>query len=48
MFSVDVAYAGRNRGTYATYVNVKNIGTGEITSKSFNQLSTILNAYELN
>lgn len=46
-FYVPIKYAGRNRGTYATYITIKNINTGETTQSSFNQLSSILNAFEL-
>lgn len=45
-FLVPIQYAGHNRGTYATYIIVKNLGTGETTASSFNQLPTILNAFE--
>jgi ribosomal protein L19 len=44
--SVSVKYAGRNRGTYATYIQIKNIKTGEITHSSFNQIDYILDAFE--
>lgn len=45
-FSVPLKYAGHNRGTYATYIEVKNLETGEKTQSSFNQLPSILNAFE--
>ncbi|ALA47963.1 hypothetical protein ABE137_12355 [Brevibacillus laterosporus] len=45
--SVPVKYAGRNRGSYATYIAVRNIETGETTSSSFNQLPSILDAFEI-
>lgn len=45
-FSVPLKAAGRNRGTYATYIMVKNIKTGESTSSSFNQLPIIMSAFE--
>lgn len=45
-FSVPLERAGRNRGTYATYIEIKNIETDESTYSSFNQLPTILNAFE--
>jgi len=44
--SVDVAYAGRNGGSHATYMDVRNVQTGEKTSKSFNQLPSILSQFE--
>jgi len=45
-FSVPIKHAGSNRGTYATYIGVRNVETGEETSSSFNQLPTILHAFE--
>lgn len=45
-FSVPIKYAGCNRGTYATYITVTNLETGEKTHSSFNQLPTILTAFE--
>lgn len=43
---VPVKYAGRNRGTYATYITAKNVNTGETTQSSFNQISYLLDAFE--
>ena len=45
-FSVPIKRAGRNRGTYATYITIINLETGEKTHSSFNQLPTILTAFE--
>lgn len=45
-FSVPIEYAGHNRGTYATYIRIKNMETGETTSSSFNQLPSILSAFD--
>jgi hypothetical protein len=45
-FYVPIKYAGRNRGTYATYITAKNLETGESTQNSFNQISSILDAFE--
>lgn len=45
-FSVPIKYAGRNHGSYATYIGVRNVETGEETSSSFNQLPTVLRAFE--
>jgi hypothetical protein len=47
-FSVPLKYAGHNRGTYATYIEVMNMETGETTHSSFNQLPKILEAFEFN
>lgn len=45
-FSVPLKYAGRSRnGTYATYITVTNLETGEKTMLSFNQLPKILDAF---
>ena len=45
LFSVPIKYAGSNRGTYATYIEIQNINTREKTQSSFNQLPTILKAF---
>lgn len=45
--SVEVAYAGRNGGTHATYILIENLRTGEFTAKSFNEISIILDNFEL-
>ena len=45
-FSVPIKRAGSNRGTYATYIEAKNVETDEYTYSSFNQLPSILDAFE--
>lgn len=45
-FSVPIEAAGRNRSTYATYIKATNLGTNETTCSSFNQLPTVLKAFE--
>jgi hypothetical protein len=45
-FSVPIKHAGSNHGTYATYIGIRNVETGEETSSSFNQLPTVLRAFE--
>ena len=45
-FCVPIKHAGSNRGTYATYIGIRNVGTGEETFSSFNQLPTVLRAFE--
>lgn len=45
-FSVPIKYAGHNRSTYATYITIIKLETGEQTQLSFNQLPIILNAFE--
>ncbi|MDP5273204.1 hypothetical protein [Chengkuizengella axinellae] len=44
--SVPVERAGRNRGTYATYITARNVENNEITIGSFNQLPKLLDAFE--
>lgn len=46
-FSVPIKRARTNRGTYATYIEAKNVKTGEVTHSSFNQLPIVLDAFEL-
>lgn len=36
--SVDASPVGSNRGTYATYIRIDNVDTGDYTFKSFNQI----------
>jgi len=45
-FSVLIKRAGSNRGTYATYIEIRNIDTDEYTFSSFNQLPSILDTFE--
>jgi hypothetical protein len=45
--SVDASPVGGNRGTYASYITVENVETKERTCFSFNQISTLYNAFEL-
>lgn len=45
-FSVPLKPAGRNKGTYATYITIKNLKTGEETQSSFNQLPIVLKSFE--
>lgn len=45
-FSVPIKQAGRSRGTYATYIKAINISTNEETFSSFNQLPSVLDAFE--
>jgi len=42
-FSVPIKHAGSNRGTtYSTYIETKNVATGEVVLNSFNQLPPLL------
>ena len=43
---VTLKEAGRNRGTYATYIEFKNNRTQEISCKSFNEAPSILDCFE--
>jgi hypothetical protein len=45
-FLVPLKYAGHNRGTYATYITIIKLETGEQTQLSFNQLPRVLDAFE--
>lgn len=48
-FELSIKRAGRScdTGTYASYIKITNLGTNEYTHKSSNELSNILNAFEL-
>jgi len=46
-FEVEIEKAGRNGGTYATYIKATNTSTKETTRKSFNQLPDILTKFVL-
>jgi len=46
-FEVEIKKAGRNGGTYATYIKATNTSTKETTWKSFNQLPDILTKFVL-
>lgn len=46
-FDVEIKKAGRNSGTYATYIRAINTGSRESTKKSFNQLPDILDKFVL-
>lgn len=47
-FEVELKHAGSgDYGTYATGITVTNVNTKETVQKTFNQLSNILNKYEL-
>lgn len=44
--SIPVKVAGGNKGTYASYITVENIDTGEKTGKSFNELPKLLDCFK--
>jgi hypothetical protein len=48
LLSIPVTYAGTNtnRGTYASYIKVENLETGQVTYKSFNQLPRFLDYFK--
>ena len=43
---VDASPVGSNRSTYATYITVENVKTGEVRQYSFNQISILYNVIE--
>lgn len=45
-FSIPIKRAGIGRGTHASYICSKNVETGETNFSSFNQLPSILDAFE--
>ena len=45
LFSVSIIRSRKNLSTYATYITVKNLETGETTKSSFNQLPKILESF---
>ena len=46
--SIEVEYLGISRGrTYAPYIAIQNINTKEFTLKSFNQITSVLDCFEL-
>lgn len=45
--SIDASPAGRNRGTYASYLKITNLENDEKTYLSFNQICVLYNAFEL-
>ena len=44
--SIPVESAGRNGGTYASYIKAQNMATEECSYNSFNQLPSILKNFE--
>lgn len=49
IFELSIKRSGRSydTGTYASYIKITNLETNEYTYKSSNELSNILNAFEL-
>ena len=49
IFELSLKRSGRSydTGTYASYIKITNLSTNESTYKSSNELSNILNAFEL-
>ena len=46
--SVPVEYVGSNRGrSYAVDIKVKNLNSGQVTYKTFNQITSLLNCFEI-
>lgn len=44
--SIPVKYAGSNRGTYASYITIKNLDSGDVAYKSFNEITPILDNFK--
>ncbi len=44
--SIPVKYAGSNRGTYASYITIRNLDNDECAFKSFNEITNMLNNFE--
>lgn len=47
ILSIPVQSAGSNRGTYASYIKIKNMKTNEVASCSFNQILARLKCFVL-
>jgi len=45
-FSTDIKAVGRNKGTYATYIECFNPQTGETSNLSYNQIGRVLDNFE--
>jgi hypothetical protein len=45
--SIKVKEVGRHRGTYAPVITVENLNTKEYTLKTFNELPSILECFDL-
>ncbi len=47
VLSIEAKTAGQNRGTYSSYIQIRNIDTNEVTCSSFNEIETRLNCFGL-
>ena len=46
--SVPIEYVGSNRGrSYAVDIKVKNLNSGQVAYKTFNQITSLLNCFEI-
>ena len=45
-FSVDLKRAGRNGGSYATYIKAEHLESGNTNHSSFNQMPSIISRFE--
>lgn len=45
-FIVEIKAVGRNKGTYATYIECHNLQNGKVSKLSFNQIGRVLNNFE--
>lgn len=46
-FPVEIEAVGRNKGTYVTYIECRNLQNGEVSKLSFNQ-QVLKNNFEFN
>ena len=44
--SVDASPVGRNKGTYAAYIKIEDLQTGNCNYKSFNQIGDLYRTFE--
>ena len=45
-FTVEIKAVGRNKGTYATYIECHNLQNDKVSRLSFNQIGRVLNNFE--
>ena len=45
-FTVEIKAVGRNKGTYATYIECHSLQNDEVSKLSFNQIGRVLSNYE--
>lgn len=45
-FTVEIKAVGRNKGTYPTYIECRNLQSGKVSKLSFNQIGRVLSNFE--